>query len=241
MGLLFGVVLNPSLLYANRTIINQYSIYHEAELNEELLARLANITVIVRKSELYDSNFNIDICLNDGSLYPRLLEKIRGQAFAWGFYNKVVLQGKVDCKNNTIELNGNNWNFEHLLAHEAVHCFQYNELGFWNSNPIANLPTWKWEGYAEYISRQGKDQSSLHENIESLKKFEKENKDAWAYIFMDGTISPIAYYRDRLLVRYCLNIKQLSFIDLLQDTTKKEQIESEMMSWMKKEREWRTQ
>jgi hypothetical protein len=36
-----------------------------------------------------------------------------------------------------------------------THCYQYKKLGLLGSNPIANIPAWKWEGYAEYASRKG--------------------------------------------------------------------------------------
>ena len=100
LGLLIGIVLNPSVLYANQTVVGNYTIYHNSEIDDNLMTQLENVTLVLEKSELYDSTFRLDICLNDGSNYPSLLKKINGQAFAWGFYNKVVLQGKAHYKDN---------------------------------------------------------------------------------------------------------------------------------------------
>ena len=152
VGLLIVIILNPSLLYANQTVVGNYTIYHNSEIDTYLMNKLENVTLFLEKSELYDSTFRLDICLNDGSYYPSILKKINGQAFAWGFYNKIVLQGKAHYKDNYIEINGYHWNLEQLITHEAIHCYQFNKLGFWNSNPIARYPNWKWEGYPEYVS-----------------------------------------------------------------------------------------
>jgi len=230
-GILIGIVLNPSLLYANKTIVDNYTIYHNSPIDNNLLTQLKNIRPLLEKSELYDSSLRLDICLNDDALYPRLMAKVRGPAFAWGFYNKIVLQGKAYYADNTLELNGHLWNFEQLLTHEAIHCFQYHKFGLWGSKPIAQHPNWKWEGYPEYVARQQQDQQHLYENIEKLLELEKEDKDAWAFKFSDGTISPLEYYKDWILVQYCLEIKQITYLELLDLPTEKEEIEAAMMKW----------
>lgn len=232
-----GIVLNPSLLYANQTTVGNYTIHHNSEIDNDLLNQLENVMSLLKKSELYDSSIGLDICLNDGSYYPLLMEKIRGQAFAWGFYNKVVLQGNANYKGNYVELNGYNWNFKQLIAHEAIHCYQYKKLGFLDSNPIAKHPNWKWEGYPEYVSRQNQDQQNLYDNIDRWLKTLENDNDFWALEFSDGTISPKTYYKDWLLVSYCLDIKELSYEELLQNETEKEIIETEMMKWFKEENE----
>jgi hypothetical protein len=231
--LLTGIVLTPSLLYANQTKIGKHTIYHNSKIDNYFIKQLENATNVLKTSELYDSDFLVDICLNDGSIYPTILEKIRGQAFAWGFYNKVVFQGNAYYQNNHIELNGYQWNLEQLLIHEATHCYQYNKLGFWGSNPIAQYPNWKWEGYPEYVSRHLRGQQNLFDNIKRLS--ETNSKEEWAIAFSDGTISPIKYYSDWLLVQYCIDVKGLTYVELLNDSTEKEVIEDEMMDWFDSE------
>lgn len=237
VALLLSIVLNPSLLYANQTVVDNYTIYHNSVIDVDLLKHLENVTSSLKKSELYDATYKLDICLNERSYYPTLLEKIRGKAFAWGFYNKVVLQGNAQYKENVVELNGYRWNLEQLLTHEAIHCYQYNKFGFWNSNPIANYPNWKWEGYPEYVSRQNAEQQDLFQSLDHLLKHQEEHKDSWFIEFSDGTISPADYHTDWLLVKYCLDIKQLSYEELLIENTKKEVVEEEMMTWYDKMKE----
>lgn len=229
--LLIGIVFTPNFLYANKTVIDNYTVYHNGKINTKLAQSLKNATALLKKSELYDAEFKLDICLNDGSYYPFLIEKIQGQAFAHGFYNKIVIHGQVDLEHNSVELNGYEWNLEELLAHEAIHCYQYNEFGFLGSKPITRYPNWKWEGYPEYIARQANEYQDLSFNIQRLLKYQKTNPESWHIVFSDEKIVPIDYYKDWLLVKYCIEEKQLSYKELLKDTTTKEVIQQEMMNW----------
>jgi len=129
-GLLIGLVLNPTLLYANKTVIENYTVYHDSVVDSNFVNQLKSVTMLLKGSELYDSTFKLDICLNDGSIYPTLTERVRGQAFAWGFYNKVVLQGNVNYQDNYVELNGYRWSLEQLITHEAIHCYQFRKIEF---------------------------------------------------------------------------------------------------------------
>lgn len=234
LGFLVGIVLNPTLLYAYKTTVGNYSIYHNEPLDEDFISRLDDARGLVKVSELYDSNFKLDICLNDGSLYPTLMEKLRGQAFGWGFYDKVILMGNANYKDNFVELNGYKWNLTQLLAHEETHCFQFHKFGLWKSNPIANHPNWKWEGYPEYVARRNADQLDLTRNI--ARKIEQENldKDGWAISFSDSTITPRDYYNAWLLVQYCLDIKKMTYESLLKDTTSEQTTTTQMMNWFSK-------
>jgi hypothetical protein len=177
---------------------------------------------------LYEHPLKLDICLNDGSRYPDLIRAIRGPAFAWGFYDKVVLQGALNCAENYVELNGYKWNLTQLLAHEMTHCLQYERLGLMHSKPIRNIANWKWEGYAEYVSRQGLAQNKLKDR---LQQFYESDTAAWAITFEDGTISSREYFRYWNMVEYCLEIKQMSYQKLLADASGEEVIETEMREW----------
>lgn len=227
-GLLLIIILNPILSYANKTIHNNYTIFHDKALYPTFLNNLDQATELLKASEFYNPKLNYDICLNDGSNYPKLIRIIRGQAFAWGFYDKVVLQGNANVKNNYVELNGYKWNLTQLLAHEMTHCMQFDFLGFWKSNPIANIPNWKWEGYAEYISRQNADQTDIIKNIE---RFIKKEPNKWEIQFADSTIVTREYYDNWLLIQYCIDIKKMSYKQILEDTTSNYLVRQEMMSW----------
>ena len=227
-GLLLIIILNPILAYANKTTNFNYTIFHNKVIDPRIMVELDQATDLLKASEFYNPKFHLDICLNDGSAYPKLIQALRGQAFAWGFYDKVVLQGTANCKDNYVELNGYRWNLTELVAHEMTHCLQFDKLGFWKSEPIANIPNWKWEGYAEFVSRQNVDQKDLSKNITRLIETDKSN---WAISFKDNTIAPRAYYESWILVQYCMNIKKMSYKQMLADTASEQAIRQEMMSW----------
>ena len=227
-GLLLIIVLNPILTYANKTTHNNLTVFHNKTFDARLLTKLDQATELLKASEFYNPKLHLDICLNDGSKYPKLIRAIRGQAFAWGFYDKVVMQGVANYQDNYIELNGYKWNLTQLLAHEMTHCLQFDKLGFWKSKPIANIPNWKWEGYAEYVSRQNTEQKDLSKNIERLIA---TDKSTWEIKFGDSTIAPREYYDYWTLVQYCMDIKKMTYKQILADTTSEQAVRQEMISW----------
>lgn len=232
VGLLLVIVLNPILTYANKTTHNTYTIFHNKPLDPSLTIKLDQATELLRISEFYNSTLQLDICLNDGSKYPKLIKIVRGQAFAWGFYNKVVLHGTANFEYNYVELNGYKWNLTQLLAHEMVHCLQFDKLGFWKSKPVAKIPNWKWEGYAEYVSRQNNDQKDLSKNIARLIA---TNKNNWEIKLADSTIAPREYYDYWTLVQYCMDIKKMNYKQILADTISEQTVRQEMMNWYSKQ------
>lgn len=227
-GLLLIIVLNPVLTYAHRTTCNNYSIYHNKALDPAFTSTLEQASQLLRTSDFYRPGLKLDICLNDGSVYPKLIKQLLGPSFARGFYNKVVLQGIMNCPGNYLSLNGYKWNLVQLLAHEMTHCLQYDKLGFWKSKPVASIPNWKWEGYAEYIARQNPGQKDLLLDIDRLQAADKAR---WDIVFEDGTIAPVNYYNSWVLVKYCLDIKNMRYDQLLKDKTPESEFRSQMMKW----------
>ena len=59
----------------------------------------------------------------------------------------------------------------------------------------------------KYVARRGRNQLDLYTNINRW--LEEQEKNNWAIAFEDGTIAPIEYYQDWLLVQYALDVKQL--------------------------------
>lgn len=87
-GLLLVIIINPFLTYANKTKHHNFSIYHNKSYDPKLNAILDQAEVLLKNSEIYHHNLQLDICLNEGSGYTNLIKAIRGQAFAWGFMIK---------------------------------------------------------------------------------------------------------------------------------------------------------
>ncbi len=227
-GLLLIIILNPKLTYANKTIYKNFTIYHNTKLDPLIITQLDDAINLLKKSEFFNDKLKLDICLNDGSKYTGIIEIIGGRQFARGFYDKVVLFGNANFKENYVDLQGYKWNLTQLLAHEMMHCLQFDQLGFWNSKPIANIDNWKWEGYAEYVSRQDTNMKDFLTNINRLQKSEENN---WEITLDDSTITSREYYNYLTLVQYCLDIKKMSYKQLLTDKTDEHILRQEMMNW----------
>lgn len=227
-ALLLIIILYPGLTYASVTTHNKNNIYHKTKLDPLLTACIDQATDLIRKSELYNGKFTVDICLNDGSRYPDIIRTVQGKAFGWGFYNKVVLQGTMNCSENFVGLNGYKWNLTQLLAHEMKHCLQFDILGFMGSKPFADIPNWKCEGYAEYISRAGAEEQVLKKNLERL----GQNKNnSWCIRFADSTIAPVDYYQAWNLVQFCMDVKGMTFTQLLADSANVQVLKRQMVNW----------
>jgi hypothetical protein len=140
VSLLLIIVLNPIPTYANKTTHGHFSIYHNNPINPLFTHKLDQASVLLQSSTFFDSHLQLDVCINDGSIYPDIIQSIHGKAFACGFYNKVVMQANMNCEENFVELNGYKWNLVQLLAHETTHCLQYNQLGSLHSKPFAAIP-----------------------------------------------------------------------------------------------------
>lgn len=224
-------VLNPGILYANKTIVSQYTVYHQEALNPGLQSHLEEADKLVSESEIYDHDFKIKICLNDGSYYPKLIEKLMGRAFGWGGYHLAVYSGDFNYDDGYVEINNYRWNMTQLLAHELTHCYQGNYFGLLNSNPIANHPTWKWEGYAEYVARKEESQRDLVTNMTRYKNSVSEDGKAWSVIFPNGTMVPRDYYQYWLMVQYCLDVKEIIYPELIEKQINADELLEEMDNW----------
>lgn len=233
-GLLVVFMLNPIQLYANKSMSGNYTIYHNQPIDKHFLPRLERSVSIVKGSELYDPDIKIDICLSDGSKYPGLIEKVLGRDALATFYNKIVFTGdEVNFEENYILFYGHKINLEEMLAHVQVHCLEFKKYGLWKSNPIAGYPEWKWEGYPEYIARQHAHFGDLRTDINALLKAEQDSDTGWMTL-PDSTETLAHYFRYRLLIQYCLEIKKMTFVSLLQDTTSEETVRLQMMDWYAK-------
>ncbi|HEY1870378.1 MAG TPA: hypothetical protein VGG71_04930 [Chitinophagaceae bacterium] len=234
-GLLVTFMLNPILLYANKTIVGNYAIYHNKQLDKKFEQRLKQSNILIKSSELYDSKLQIDVCLKDGSNYPKLIKAIMGKDFLSSFYNKIIfVADTVNYNDNYIQLDEHKWNLTQMLAHSQVHCLEFNKYGLWRSNPIGKHPTWKWEGYPEYVSRQNSDQINLQNNIQKLLQIESTANNGWMK-FADSTETLIAFDEYRLLIQYCIEIKKMTFVELMKDTTEEKTVKQQMINWYNKQ------
>ncbi|MES1216885.1 MAG: hypothetical protein ABUT20_15320, partial [Bacteroidota bacterium] len=190
---------------------------------------------LIKHSELYDSSFHFDIFINDGSSFPGVLKKVFGDAFAWGYYNNVVLAGSNDDSLQFMQLYGRQRQLSRTIAHEMMHCLEAKRFGLFGSRPLKNIPYWKWEGYPEYIGYR----SSLYDEhlilLKNLATLDSLKNETYAPVEVDTdegkSIAGLDYFRWWLMIKYCIDVKKMSFVEIMKDEVQYDNILAEMMDW----------
>jgi len=59
----------------------------------------------------------------------------------------------------------------------------------------------------------------------------KTETKKWEIQFDDSTIVSREYYDNWLMIQYCIDIKKMSYRQILEDTTSNNLVRQEMMSW----------
>jgi hypothetical protein len=139
-----------------------------------------------------------------------------------------VHASKLDIKHNKMILNewNNEWfNASQMFAHAFTHCLQYKKYGFFGSNPIAGHDAWKWEGYAEYTSfGRNYDLNAL------LKKYFELANSNWIQM-EDGSKTIKNHFKYLAMIKYCIEIRQMSYDQILESKEPHEAVYSELLSW----------
>lgn len=225
--LLTGFLLNPVLLYSHATTYKNCTIYHNKPLSPNIYVLIDKSITNSSVSEIYNEDMRVEICLNDGSYYPGMVERIMGVDVIRSISNKSVVHGEVCTHDDCMFWKGREVKFSQWLTHSFIHNLQFYKHGFWNSNPIGRHPDWKWEGYAEYIS--------LGENEDLMSVIEKSidctgGEYEWTEISA-GMGTTARHFRYLAMTKFCFEIKKWNYSTFLDDSTTYEDIYREMTNW----------
>ena len=237
--LLWSVLFfNPNLLYANQTHFGKVTIFHNQKLDERTEVVIKDVIELLKSSELYDKNLNIQLCLNDNKIYP-IFHITHGQPVAYSIFNKTIIKnGKIKFNENVAEVQwpGTNelrkYNLTMLLAHEFTHNLQRNANFFYVLRTGLGKINWKLEGNADYISRGFKNDGRLKDKIEKY-LIEENNEHNGLPAIKDefGSYLTKGYYKYALIVQYLIEIKKMNFNQICELDTNVHEIYSEMLDW----------
>ncbi|OEK05093.1 hypothetical protein [Roseivirga misakiensis] len=226
---LVALLSTPSLLYASHTTVGNITIYHDEEIPEHLPASIKDAFDLVSESPLYSPDLKIDLCLNDGSKYPQLVKGVLGDDVFAAFANKVVLIAQ-DAQHGRLNHWGQTMSYVQFLAHGMVHNYQFNYHGFWGSNPIGGYANWKWEGYVEY------ELFGKHVPFSDLKAKLDQTKGQFEWVILDSTTSTIKrHLQYAMMVKYCLEEKEWTYDEMMDNGLDEEEILSEMFNFLETE------
>ena len=227
--------LNPQFLFAEKKVYKTYTIYSNDVLPDNYLATLDYAIEIVKTSEIYEPNHRFDLFICNESFYNDIDSKLLGQAQARCVHNNILLKGPVDFENNTLIAWNSKRNLKRTIAHEAMHFYQMKKIGILQFNPLVHPPIWKVEGYPEYIAysdERKSDRYDLKESLSRIIEFEKTG-EFW-FASEPGQLDPLVYYKGRIMMEYLIDIKGLTYSDILKDSVTDDIVFSEMISWVNK-------
>jgi len=93
---------------------------------------------------------------------------------------------------------------------------------------------WKLEGYPEYVARQDYLHSPTYSLASEIERFVKSEAPDKEYTFeaVSGHWMPSYYFKGRIMVEYLMDVKALTYDEILLDPRSEEEIFSEMLIWV---------
>ena len=234
---LAAIILFPQLLFANKMNYKKFKVCSNGKISYDIQIVLDNAMSLVEKSELYDSSYNYNIILCHNSLYNKIDDIFMGVGpAARSRLHNVIIKVRIDPKGNLAFATFHKEcevNLTYLLAHEMIHCLQANKYGIIKFNPFRHPEFWKLEGYPEYISRKPRlldKDYSLTSEIERYIDLKNKATGIWI-VAEDGCEAPDYYYKGRLMMEYLIDIKHLSYDQILKDSVSESTVYNEMIKW----------
>jgi len=234
-----SLVFSPGMLYGNATQVDFVRIYHDQALEEQTEQVVKDAIEILKKSDLYHADIAINLCLNDGSIYPKLMGNIvGGTAFALSNittinhsrakFNENVAEFQWEINKNELR----QFNLTKLIAHEFTHNLQYDAYAGWVVKNAFGRINWKLEGHAEYVAREYKKDGLLKEKIDFLlAETKRPHTGIPVFKLEDGTIQNFDYYKYAVVVQYLLEVEKLEIKEVLDDGRTLDQVYKKMIDW----------
>src|SRR5688572_17085107 len=230
-------ILLRQLLFANKVKYKKFKVCSNYKISDDIKVVLDKAMSLVERSELYDSGYHYNIILCHNTFYNKIDDLLGSGQAARARLHNVIVKVKIDPKSDLAFATFPKEcqvNLTYLLAHEMIHCLQAKKYGIIKFNPISHPEFWKLEGYPEYISRRvqfmGKDYSLIKE-IERYTELENKAVNGWILTPDGGCEFPDYYYKGRLMMEYLIDIKHLTYDQILKDSVSESTVFNEMIKW----------
>ena len=231
------IILFPQRLFAHKISYKEFIVYSNNKIDESIKAVLDGASALVQRSELYDPGYKYNIILCNNSFYNKIDNKILGTGpAARATLHNVIIKVRIDpVKNQAFPTfpKACTINLTHMIAHEMTHCLQANKYGLLKFNPFKHPEFWKLEGYPEYISKQNdlsRNDYSLTADIDTYLRLKNKATGIWIPS-ENGCEVPDYYYEGRLIIEYLIDIKHLSYDQILKDTVSENIIFQQIIKW----------
>lgn len=230
------VILYPQPLFANKVEYRQFNVYSNEKIGDEIKPVLDDALSLVKSSELYDSTYMVDIFLSYQTFFNTIDDKVFGYGpTARAIDNNVIFKVAVEVKKSLVYTTFHKpcvQRFAYLIAHEMIHCLQTHKYGILTFNPFKHPEMWKLEGYPEYVARQkGSNTDDLKKEIERFIALKRKRSGLWISVEEGGCEVPEFYLKGRLMTNYLINVKHLTYDQILKDKRSEEEIYAGMIAW----------
>lgn len=233
---LVTLIAFPQSLFANKIEHQKFRIYYDSEIDKDgLISILDNAYELIEHSELHEPGYVFNIFLAHNNFYNKI-EDLQGKGpVARATAGNITIKYPVDIENNLIKSHRSTSNLTEIIVHEMVHNLQANKYGLINFSPVKHPPIWKLEGYPEYVSRRTmlkSDDYSLGFELDRYAALTENSNDGFIEV-VKGHFMPTDYYKGRLMVEYLIDIKGMTYDDILKDKRTETEVFNELLHWAK--------
>lgn len=226
------LILNPQFLFAEKLVYGDFDIYSNNDIADSYQTTIDNAVELIRTSEIYEPNQRLDIFISHGTIFNEFDTKILGYALAKCIHNNIILKVEADFDKNILVGWNSKRNLKKTIAHEAMHFYQMKKYGFMKFNPFNHPPMWKLEGYPEYVANQSDLKSTNYRLTDSIIKL-KEFESTGEYLIETepGQFDPLVYFKGRVMMEYLIDIKGMTYSEILNNDLTEDKVIEEMTSW----------
>ena len=213
----------PQPAFAHKVVYKNFTVYSTRAVRGDVGIIFNSVTEKIKRSENYEEKYQHRIFLCEpGTFYHALLFTENGSyASNMTLLHNVFIFPVADFDKNTVTRPGSkvSYHLDQLLAHELTHTFV-----------TARLPSWKKEGYAEYIASYKKgyvESGDLKKNATTLLTSED-----YFLINEQGIPRPLPYFKSRTLIEYLFFIKGMTFEEIKASQVTEEQTLEALKKWV---------
>lgn len=214
-----GLLCFPQVLFAHQVEHHNFKVYSREPLDQNIHAVLDRVEARLAATGVNDPTLKPRIFIADRhGLYALLSLYVGSKSFAKGYAalpTDNIFVNKCDVARDTVFRNAqtdNERSLSGVIAHEVTHLLVRRKLGYVRN---LRLPTWKQEGYSEYIAG-----GSLLDYQTGVQRWKEKPNDDARY----------RYFKYYMLVKYLLDTKQLSIDDVFNRSFDVPALEAEVLS-----------
>ena len=193
----------PQVLFGHQVSSGNLTVYSRAPLDQNIHTVLDRVQQRLAASPINNTDVKPKIFLtNSFGFYSVLSLYVGDNSFGKGYAalntNNVFIN-RSDAANDLVFRNSpaqNQRSLSGVIAHEITHLLIRKRYGYWRN---LTMPTWKKEGYAEYIAS-----GSTLDDQTGVRMWKANPSDSTGY----------QYFKYYMLVKYLLEHDKLSVDDL---------------------------